>query len=193
MLLLSLSISSHARLPVTTGRDTSSNRRGTAVMMRPVRASMASSRNTRPRDAGIRCIGGRGSSCGASSGGRRSGPCNVRTCPSRSSRADVAAGRIRLSKWLASAKHSKHNHYAFKMALGVMLLALPGYLPLGSSGTSLLMGSTCADRIPRTRLVYRVSGAVGEFYSVNAGCSQLTRVVGRDQLVSNLERVITSR
>lgn len=46
------------------------------------------------------------------------------------------AGRIRLSKWLASAKHSKHNHYAFKMALGVMLLSLPGYLPLGSSGTS---------------------------------------------------------
>ncbi|KAJ9119016.1 hypothetical protein QFC22_003505 [Naganishia vaughanmartiniae] len=42
--------------------------------------------------------------------------------------------RIRLSKWLSSAKHSKHIHYAFKMALGGMLLALPAFLPLGSKG-----------------------------------------------------------
>ena len=47
---------------------------------------------------------------------------------------DVNPGRIRLSKWLASGKHSKHVHYAFKMALGVMLLGLPAYLPLGSAG-----------------------------------------------------------
>ncbi|KAJ9122833.1 hypothetical protein QFC24_003869 [Naganishia onofrii] len=44
------------------------------------------------------------------------------------------SGRIRLSKWLSSAKHSKHIHYAFKMALGGMLLALPAFLPLGSKG-----------------------------------------------------------
>ncbi|KAJ9092812.1 hypothetical protein QFC21_006688 [Naganishia friedmannii] len=42
--------------------------------------------------------------------------------------------RIRLSKWISKAKHSKHNHYAFKLALGGMLLALPAFLPLGSRG-----------------------------------------------------------
>lgn len=64
-----------------------------------------------------------------------------RTLQSRSTRypvtlslTDLSAGRVRLSKWLASGKHSKHNHYALKMALGVMLLGLPAYLPLSSAG-----------------------------------------------------------
>lgn len=58
------------------------------------------------------------------------------SCPYTVSSTDLRAGRIRLSKWLANAKHSKHNHYALKMALGVLLLAIPGYLPLGTAGTS---------------------------------------------------------
>jgi hypothetical protein len=51
--------------------------------------------------------------------------------------ADLGPGRFRLSKWLANAKHSKHNHYALKMAMGVLLLAIPAYLPLGTAGTPL--------------------------------------------------------
>jgi hypothetical protein len=41
-------------------------------------------------------------------------------------------GRLTLSRAISEFKHSRHIQYAFKLALGVMLLSLPGLLPLGS-------------------------------------------------------------
>lgn len=42
--------------------------------------------------------------------------------------------RARLHRFIASIKTSRHLKHAFKCSLGITMLALPGYLPIGSPG-----------------------------------------------------------
>lgn len=45
--------------------------------------------------------------------------------------------RARLHGFIVSVKASRHLKHAFKCSLGISLLSLPGFLPLGSPGRCL--------------------------------------------------------
>lgn len=79
-------------------------------------------------------------------------------------RAKVLTFRAKLSRLLRRIQHSKHARHAIKNAVGVTLLAVPGFLPLGSPGRNYFVSERGAWAIisfmyvlePNTALTWRV-------------------------------------
>lgn len=47
-----------------------------------------------------------------------------------------APARVAISKAVHKAKHSRHGHFAVKQTIGIMLLSIPAFMPLGNAGRS---------------------------------------------------------